>query len=152
MGWNKYNNPAEDEGKVSDWNAAAYKMKRLDKEFSELQEININPKAFNEAYGLPNYEVRFKRLQNQNFEVDSKLSVDEKKEINNLRNKIQVCLNEFTIDKKLKSKRKNGNKIKKDIIIYNILNELLNEYERMIRKLIDLHGMDTSYDDFDGGL
>lgn len=134
------------DGKISDWNAAALKMKRLDKEFIGINEVNGNLLAFNQEYGVYNYELKFRKCDNQFLEVDSKLKNEERQRGEELRNKILILLDRYPVHKTLVNKYTGKRAIKVNRQIANLLLHLLFEYERMVRKFIDDHGMDTSYD------
>lgn len=158
MAWR---NDDDDEGKVSDWNAAALKMKRLDRELTSLNEINGNLWAFNQEYGVYNYELKFKICDNLYLEVENKLTEEERhgdKENKDsggggegLRQKIKIMMEKYPVYTIVKSNFARKSVSRKDVIVLKILETLLFEYEKLIKKFLDDHGLDTSYgDDFDG--
>lgn len=145
MAWK--NNNDSDEGKISDWNAAALKMKRLDNTLTTLNNINSNLRAFNMENGVYNYQLKFNQCDSLYLEVDSKLSTEEKELGKELRMKIKTMIEIFPVHKNVSNQFYNSSKQKINMITFRVLERLLFEYEILVRKFIDSHGMDTSYDD-----
>ncbi len=145
MVWENYEGDGED-GKMSGFNAAALKMKRLDRILDSLNQINTNLFAWHEEVGTFNYEYKF-RLCNQLYqEVESKLKKKEREEGENMRNAIEKFLEEHQVYKKLRGK-------KNQVLIEHtarIIRKWLDKFESLVRQYIDEHGMDTRYEDEDG--
>ena len=141
-----WNQPA-DEGRVSEFNAAGLKMKRLDKIEDSMNEIHANLFAWNEDFGVFNFELKFARCDSLYQEVESKLSPDERKKGIAMRNAIKSILKKHPVIKKIKNSRK---KYKIDEVMKEIVADWLFKYETLVRKFKDVHGMDTSYSDREG--
>lgn len=137
-----------DEGKVSDYNAASYKMRRLDMLFTLLNEINNNLLVFNMDYNVFNYELKFSVCQQLYQEVESKCTDDERKEAEELMHAIEMFLQKRKIVIK-STKLNKESKLKVDSTAFTIVKKSLYNYEKKIRHLIDDHGMDTKYYDED---
>ena len=135
----------DDEGKMSDFNAAALKMKRLDKILDNLNEINGNLFAWNEEYGVVNYELKFSRCKQLYQEVESKLT--EKERLKGVA--LQEHLQKFIDDHPVYTKPKKRN-VREDKSVKKILKKWLDKYETLVREYIDNHGMDTRYEDESG--
>lgn len=141
-----YNNNLPDEGKVSEWNSAQLKMRRLDDKITLLNNINGNLWGFNMDYGIYNFELHFKTCKTLYAEVDSKLTQDEKVRAKVLKEKIQIFLEEYPVIKIIRSGY-NKTATKKQIHFFKVLEVMLEELELMVREFIDVHGMDTAYGD-----
>ncbi len=149
MGWNPDNsNP--DEMKVSEWNSAAYKMKRLHEIMSEINQLDDNLIAWNPEKQTYNFKVKFARCENLYQEVESKLTPTESEKVEALRKAIKkfMELHPIIIKKKMKVYPYDI-KTTVDEGVFRVIEEKLSEYETVCRKLIDDHGMDTPYGEED---
>jgi len=147
MGYGQYQSP-ESEGKVSEYNAAAFKMKRLHDVQEELNLINGNLLAYNDEYGIYNYKLKFIRCDTLFLEVESKLKPNERKDANALRDAIRKAIDKHPVYESKKGKAypyKQNMKINNGV--WKVLEDWLFRYETLVRKLLDDHGMDTKYDD-----
>jgi len=140
----------QDEGRVSEFNAAALKMRRLDKIQDILNDINSNLLAYNEEYGVYNFQLKFDICNSLYQEVDSKLTDVEKTDTKMLREAIATALEKYPIYETRINKIDNKTKIKFNKGVWNVMKNWLFEYESKIRKLIDDHGMDTMYNEDEG--
>lgn len=147
MAWN--NNP--DDIKISEFNSAGFKMRRLDKIMDALNELDNNLKAFNPLYQEYNYILKFHRCENLFQEVESKLTEEERRQANVLRNALQYFIDNNPVWKTVREKIY-PYKSKKviDEIAFRIIRDFLSKYESLCRKLIDVHGMDTAYGEEEG--
>lgn len=143
-----WNNVSTDEGKMSEFNSAGLKMVRLDKLQQLFNEINTNLSAFNEMYGVYNYQLKISLCDSLYLETESKLTKEEREEATEIRNKVEIFIKSFPIHKKIKQKVY-PYKVKQQLSMeaFEVLKKLLFEYEKLARKLIDNHGMDTLYEE-----
>jgi len=147
MAWKQWTDPEMDEGKISEFNAAAFKMRRLDKNLDSLNEISTNLFAWNEEFGVFNFELKLARCNQLYQEVESKLNPNDRKDGLKLKQAIEKILQKYPIFIKPRG-NKQKMKINKDMQI--IMANWLIKYETLVRKFIDEHGMDTRYDDEEG--
>ena len=144
MAWDNYQN----EGKMSEFNTAALKMMRLDKIESLLNQINGNLLAWNQEYGVWNFQLKFSLCDALYQEIESKLKPEERGDAEKLRNAIQIAMEEDSIYKLKKNKvypYKQREELNKPI--WKVIKKWLFIYETKVRKLLDDHGMDTKYED-----
>lgn len=146
MAW--YPDDRSDDGKMSEYNSAALKMRRLDELLSILNSININLLAFNDEVKCYNYQYKFNLCDGLFQEVESKLNKEERSDAERLRSAIQIFMdcNPVVIKKRVSLNPPRTIKIP-DERVWKILKEWLFKYETLVRKLMDAHGMDTAYDD-----
>lgn len=145
--------PPDDDGKKSDWNAASYKMKRLHDILSEINIIDDNLEAWNPLRQTYNYKVKFHRCENLYQEVESKLTKDERKDVEKLRKTIENFMYTNPVHTNVRQKiYPYGMETKTNKDNLRVLTNWLSKYETSCRKLVDTHGMDTSYKDSEEGL
>lgn len=145
MAWNNYNS---DEGKFSEYNTAALKMKRLDSYIDEIGHINGNLTAYNYDYDVYNFELKLAHCDTLYLEVESKLKKEEKTDIEALRNVIHKLIEMpelYFTKKKLTYPPKKQIFLNKQIV--RILIRWLFEYDKKLKRLLDEHGLDTKYED-----
>lgn len=148
MAWS--NNYNDDTGKVSEFNPAALKMKRLDRALTILNEIRGNLLAFNQEYGVYNYELTFQYCNVLYLEVESKLKPSERKKGEALKLALKKLLENNPVYETKHRKVYPHNKIMKlNGINWKVIEKWLFEYDTLVRKLLDEHGMDTKYKDID---
>jgi len=158
MAWNsntEVNNNLDniEDGKVSDYNSAAFKMRRLDKIMTSLNEIDKNITSWNVLYMDYNYKIKFSLCENLYQEVESKLNDLEKTDIEAIRKALQYFIDNNPMWK-IKKQMTYPFKEKKilDEMAFRIIRRFLSEYESHCRQLVDKHGMDTKYADDEDGL
>lgn len=137
-----------DEVKISEFNSAGFKMRRLDRIMSALNLLDDNILAWNEESKDYNYKIKFSKCENLFQEVESKLTDAERIRIEGLRKAVQYFIDNNPIWK-TKKQMTYPFKEKKvvDEMAYKIIRTFLSEYESECRRLVDKHGMDTSYAD-----
>lgn len=143
--------PPSNEGKVSEFNSAALKMRRLDKILTTLNEVNGNLLAFNDEVGVYNYQLKFNLVDALYQEIESKLSEEERENAERLRIAIEFAMDQFQVYEKVRTSMypKKSN-IKLNAKVWAVFKRWLFKYETYVRNLQDIHGMDTAYDDDDG--
>ena len=145
MAWNNYNS---DEGKYSEYNTASLKMKRLSDETSEISQINGNLLAFNQDYGVYNFELKLSKLDNLYLEVESKLNEKERKDIESFRKVLHLKIKKNLIFVQKKKPTYPYTRVAvTDEKVWDVIVKWLFEYERKVRGLLDEHGLDTKYED-----
>ncbi len=135
----------DQEGKTSEFNSAALKMKRLDKLFNMLNEINGNLQAYNVEYGKYNFELKLSVCNSLFLEVEAQLTKDEKEEGYSLKNAIETCLDRYPIYKIIKDMYSNKNDKKLNKQTWKVFEKWLFKYESLVRKFHSDHGMDTKF-------
>jgi|TARA_R100000687_G_C6387165_1_gene135533 uncharacterized protein (DUF4415 family) len=146
MAWNESSEP-----KISAFNSAAFKMQRLHKILDLLNDLDANITAYNEEYQEYNYNIKFSKCENLYQEVESKLTSKEKIKIETLRRYISNFMEENQVFKVVKNKTyPYSSKKVLNAGILRILKDLLSKYESECRRLVDAHGMDTSYNEEEG--
>ena len=153
MAWNKYEQGMEDPNfKTSSWNAAAFKMKRLHEIMSSMNELDNNLVAWNEEKQNYNFNLKLAKCENLYQEVESKLTDKERKDVEDFRKAIKKFIETYPIMVTKKKKVYPYNTEKKiDNKILIVLTEWLSQYETKCRGLVDIHGMDTAYEDEEEG-
>ncbi len=147
----QWTQPEASEGKVSEFNAAAYKMRRLDKIQDSLNEIRSNLWAWNLDFQSYNYVLYFKNCESLHQEVHSKLKETEIKTIDKLRFAIKTFIKKYpTYTQTINVSNSKNNRLKFDPQLASMIEDCLFKYELMCRRYIDEHGMDTRYDDEEG--
>lgn len=148
--WGSGSNPA-DEGTVSKFNAGLLKMKRLHDLQALLNLINVNLTAFNEEYGVYNFELKLSICDNLFQETESKLSEKERDDTNELREAIHKFIAKNPICETRRSKiYPYNNAVKFHSDRWKVLNKWLFKYETIVRRLLDAHGLDTAYEGDEG--
>jgi hypothetical protein len=142
-----YNN--SDEGKYSEYNSAALKMKRLHDILSLMNGVRANLLAFNDDFGRYNYEIFYEYCTSLYQEVRAQCSEEERKEGDKLRNVLGLLLEKLKVWSPRKTKiypyTQRKNKFMETH--WRKIKEWLTEYEDLVRKLQDAHGMDTLYNE-----
>jgi hypothetical protein len=146
-----FGNNTDADFKISAFNSAGFKMQRLHKILDLLNDLDANLTAFNEEFQEYNYKIKFHKCENLYQEVESKLTPKEKARIETLRIYIINFMDKHSVFKTIKKKTYPFSS--KQIINTNILQivrDLLSRYETECRRLVDAHGMDTSYNEEEG--
>lgn len=145
-----YGSNQEEDFKKSEWNSASFKMKRLHDNYDLIGNLMGNLWFWNSDYGCYNFEIAFKKTENQFLEVDSKLTEEERIRGDELRWKIKIMIRDYQVYKK----RVNMYYKKVNLIpnkeVMNLLEEYLFKFNRLVRQFVDDHGMDTSYGEEEG--
>jgi len=141
----------EEEIKISDYNSAGFKMKRLHDSYNIIKEVDKNLWAWNPRYETYNYLVKLAECETLFQEVESKLTPKENDDVETLRNALIYFKDHNTIWglKKSKVYPYKNTQIRNELNS-QVISVFLSKYESMVRKLIDVHGMDTKYADDDG--
>lgn len=141
----------EPDSKQSEFNAAALKMKRLDKMIDENNEIRHHLDAFNLEKNDWNFNIFWNNCVGLYGEVESKLSTKEKDEtrVVYLKDAISLYLkrNPLVVLKRNKSSKKTKPAVSQSSL--EVIMPYLEEFELVVKRLIDAHGMDTKYYDED---
>jgi len=153
MAWNKYEQNLDDPNfKSSSWNAAAFKMKRLHQIMESMNELDDNLIAWNPEKANYNFMLKFSKCENLYQEVESKLTDAERKDVEEMRKAIRKFIQDFpVIIKKRQKIYPYREETKIDYKVLSVLTEWLSLYETKCRALVDMHGMDTAYDDEEDG-
>ena len=119
----------EDEGKISEFNAAALKMKRLDKLEGTMNDISVNLFAFDADEGVFNFEKKFANCNQLYQEVESKLTEKERIKGTALRKAVQRIIQKYPVFTKIRNKNKNT---KIDPVAKQLITDWLFKYETLI--------------------
>lgn len=113
-----------------------------------LNDINSNLSAFNHEANVYNFELKLSLLECLYQEVESKLTDEERLDSEAIRIVIHDYINKYPIYNTRKSNIYHSKpKSTLNLGVFLILKKWLYEYEKIVRKLIDVHGMDTLYND-----
>jgi len=144
MAWVSQNT---DEGKLSEYNSAALKMKRLDKILDLINQIRTNLLAFNPDFGRYNYDIIYECYCSLYQEVRPQCSEEEKTEGDKLKDAIKSMLEKYPIHEE---KRQSVYPYKINVNVnqkhWVVLRKWLDQFENLARKYQDAHGMDTAYE------
>ncbi len=140
-----------EENVVSKFNEAALAMKRADMEQTILNVCKKNLIAFNMEFQDYNYQIVFKCLTNLYLESKSKFTNKEIGETEAWRKAISEFISKNKIHFSVK-KQFGRQERKIDYSNLKILEEILHEYETLIRKCRDLHGLSSPNVEDDEGL
>lgn len=139
------------DSKISAFNSAGFKMQRLHKILDLLNDLDANLTAYNEEFQEYNYKIKFHKCENLYQEVESKLTKLEKVDIEILRDYIKEFMDKYDVFRTIKIKvYPFSSKRVINTSILRILRDLLSKYESECRRLVDAHGMDTSYNEEEG--
>ena len=143
MAWN--NNNYEDDNKMSKFNAGLLQMNRLHNLQEHLNKSNINPLAFDDAYGSYNYEIIVVTCTNIVEEAGGKLSPTEKTIALLMREKVNELLKKYPIHEI--KKHPNGNKMRVNEMNWKFMKEIIFKYEDYARGLLDKHNLNSPLED-----
>jgi hypothetical protein len=138
----------DDEGQTSKFNAGMLQMTRLHKLQDENNLANKNPLAFDESYGIYNYEVVFANTTSMIEEAGNKLSTPEKKLALQLKKAIEKMLKDYPIHEVKKhhvypyrsyTRLNPGN--------WDVFKNWIFKYEDMARGLLDKHHLNSPPED-----
>jgi hypothetical protein len=131
-----------DTGDVSKFNEAFLKMHRFHKIQDRLNSCRLNPLQQNEVLGLWNFMAMISDCDSLYLEVYGKLTEDETKEIEGIRDKIES----FLLKHPIYSENTNVNgkrRLNMDMSAWNILKKEIFKYECKVRKLLNRTGYDS---------
>jgi hypothetical protein len=135
--------------KISKFNAGLLKMQRMDKIFSLLHDISSNLLAFNQDYGIYNFELKLRMCNQLYQEVESKLKDSERVKAQALGKAIELGLEKYPVYE-TQSDVINGKKMHVNHEVWKVVRDWLFNYESLVRQFIDKYGMDTAYEDDEG--
>jgi len=132
------------DGKVSEWNEADYKMKRLHELQTEINKCNMMPLSKHFLNGEWNYIILFRCISALYSEGNAKYKQAELDEVNKLKEMITKHL-KVCPPHKPKNKAGSGNQMQWTLNLENweLLQKLLEEYEYKVRYYNDKHGLST---------
>ena len=131
----------ENEGDISEWNPAIWKMRRLGQLNDRLHEYRLNPKIINIQYQDYNYQLWIKDLKNLYLEIYPKLTSNEKTKIENIKNAIEEALVKFPVHKLIK--KINGMEIYWDDAAWQVYLRYIEIFEKLLLGAADIHGLDS---------
>lgn len=119
----------------------ALKMRRLDKIMESLNEINNDLLGWNDKYSDWNYKIKFYKCEILYQEIESKLFKKEKKYVETLRRSIIEFMENMPIEEKVEIKMYRSGRKRLEGVGFKIIKSTLSNYESVLRKLLDDHGM-----------
>lgn len=141
------------ESKSAIFNAGVFQTKRI----AELQErinlVSLNPKIFNEEFGVYNYEVWITSIDSLLMEVMPKLTETEVKQGEMVRDKVHDFKKSnpvFTSSTSLRAGKKTTYNF--DVENYEVMYKVVTMYEKLIRIYLDNHDLNNPSKDDDEGL
>jgi hypothetical protein len=125
----------------SKFNEAQFQMIRGHEIQANLNLCKLNLVGWNNEFNDYNYKIVFLLLTNLYSESSPKFTDTEKKQCEDLKNKIEYAMMKFPIHKTRRNLEER--KTYTDGVAYKIIKDLLFEYEIMIRKHRDKHGLSS---------
>ena len=149
---NKYD--ATDESTIlSEWNEAAFQMRRLDVLQSTINQVSLNLPVFYELSGDYGYNIKLRAVSQLLAEVDSKLTEPERTAALAKKKIVVEFLKKHPIHESKTDCRKPTRKI---ITLNRIdlfeLDDLLDDYDRHVRMFLETHHIRSRKEDDEEGL
>ena len=135
-----------EEGLVSEWNEALFKMKRLHQVQTEINIAKMNPLGKNRAIGRWNFEIWFSLVCSLFEEGYSKYKQEEIEEIDNLKKTIEDLLETKHPYEVVNSAKYGGKFVKNNKLIkenWLLLKKIIEIMERKVKIYNDQHGLST---------
>lgn len=137
----------------SKFSEAWLKMARLDKLQDTINGCWISPLDYNEKLGNYNYMIIIACDDGLLKEIYGKLTDEEKKNIDDLRNAIRAMIKKYPIHEPIRDMTTNKRDFKINQKVWLVFADWLDKYDKEIRVLIDKTGYGTAnkemYDDDD---
>jgi len=136
----------DDEGIVSEWNEAMFKMKRLHELQTEINRVKMNLLAKHPITRQWNYEVWFNSVLALYSEGQAKYKDEEIEEVDKYKNLIELLITTCSPHKKKISSSYSGKNKYHDIFSsenWVMLKKLIEALETKVKKYNDLHGLST---------
>lgn len=130
-----------EQGSISKFNEASLKLLRINNEQIRINQCNINLLGFDLEVCMHNYEIKFNCLGSLFSEISAQLTDPEITKVKELRKEIKKLM----IEKPVHYEQENmvtHEKIKRlNKISWNKVEELLFDYDLLVKKLMKKHGM-----------
>jgi len=139
-------NEGIEEGKVSEWNEALFKMKRLHELQSEINVVKMNPLSKHYVTGRWNFDIWFNSVVALYYEGQAKYTEEEVKEIDNIKSIIESLLETKNPYRRTASSTYSGRNKYKHIFReenWKLLKKLIELLEKKVKILNDVHGLST---------
>lgn len=137
----------KNDGEVSIWNEAMFKMKRLHELQSEINRVKMNLLAKHYLTGQWNYEVWFNSIVSLYSEGQAKYKEEEKKECDALKNIIEELLTALPVHKRkvnidYSGRNKHGNAFMESN--WKNIKKMIEMFESKVKLYNDKHGLSTA--------
>ncbi len=133
----------EDVGKMSMFNGGLLQVKRIGDLQERINLVSLNPLSFNENFGVHNYEIWITSIDSLLQEITPKLSDKEKLAGEKVKNFIHKFITTNKIFKTKKSLSRRSSSMFVDIELWSVMYIAINHYEKLIRKYLDDHKMNS---------
>ncbi len=132
------------DGQMSKFNAGLLQMKRIHDLQERINICNLNPLAYNEIYGVHNFEVILHSINSLYQEGRPKFKTDEIKEANQKIAIIRAFLKKQPVIVRKQQKVYPFRETQVvDYAAWEIIKDELFNYEKMIRKYLDKHKLNS---------
>jgi len=134
------------DGEISEWNEAVFKMKRLHELQTEMNLVKMSPLKRHHAIGSWNYEIWFKTVVSLYFEGRAKYDTIQQKEVNEIKKIIEQFMVSFPVYKNVKKvsyscENKTNQKFNQENWLK--LEKLIELLECKVKYYNDKHGLST---------
>lgn len=137
----------EENKEISRFNPAQHKMNRINSISENINASSMNLEAWNIELCDWNYNIYFKALVRLYHEVYTKFSDDEKEECEIIRRAIEKSMEDYPVREKLKRGWGQLNTAR-----LRIFKRYIEEYEKIVKKYQNEHGLDTPNMEDDEGI
>ena len=137
-----YYKKMEDDSKISKYNEASLKVKRIDFSQKAINEFRTNMLRWNEMYNKYNYEIIISEIISLLQEVRSKMGSEEKKTSESYRTLMIRALDVLKIHSQITT-HSLGKESKKEVVDYEnwtLLRNIIFQVEDYTREMIEQHG------------
>ena len=148
MGWENPNQAL----KVSEYNAAAFKMKRLHDILERINNLNMDLLGHDLETGEEHYKIKLNCCNNLYMEVRSYLKQPDKEYGDELSKQLAKLINKCPVRKPIMRWGKPTNKVTFDYETWEYIQNGLDVFEKLVRTLIVKTKMDTKEAEDDSGL
>ncbi len=138
--------------KVSEYNAAAFKMKRLHDILEKINNLNVDLLGHDIETGEENYRIKFNSCKNLYLEVRSYLKKPDQEYGDKLSNTLGTLINKCPVRITIMKWGKPTDKVIFDSDTWKYIEKGLDVLEKLVRELIVKTKMDTKEADDNRGL
>ena len=133
----------DDIGKMSMFNGGLLQVKRVGDLQERINLVSLNPLSFNDTFGVYNYEIWITSIDSLMQEISPKLSTGEKENGEKVKNFIHKFITTNKIFKSKKSLTNKSSSTVVDVELWSVMYMAINHYEKLIRKYLDDHKMNS---------
>jgi ribosomal protein S17E len=143
MAFNNYSESEEDISSTSKFNEAFLKMHRIHRLQDTMNICGMNPLAFNNELQVFNYQAKVSACDGIMMEVWGKLDDEEKNKASQLKRAVERFMEKYPIYISKKNQVNNKKMVDVDPSAWNVLKNIIFEYECYMRELLSRTGYDS---------